>query len=554
MKNFLKSLIVLASLLTSVGASQAACWQWTKTAGPNATADPSINWAEGMSPSSVNDSARAMMARLAECRDDLSGFNVTSGGPVAYTVSTNQGLKTPIPTDTQSIAFRLNVTNGVAPTLAADGGTAYPIQTSPGVAVGSGVLVAGTPYRVTFDLASLAWVLQDFYNSTVAPGSIVTSMLADNAVTYRKMQKPSTTQRVLGTPSLAAKTITGAANNGSGLIRLTMADTTGLTTGIIKTVSGVVGTVEANGTWTLTVINSTTVDLQGSTFANNYISGGTLGGAVEEISLGTGLSMNGNVMNAAPAPAGSFKALTIKVTSNTTAAVVADYVTTINGSGGFQTTALNCTLNMASTGINGLDVGSISTSQWYYVWAMVKDDGTTGCTASLQSTANATFLSNRPAGYTYYARIGALRTAAGSAQLKGTWQYGRRVVYVVGLAQTTTSQVISSGIAGTFSNTSPDLVPVSVAGLVPPTASVIYIKTATQYQSAGITNMFVAPSMSYSGTNNGPLGSNGLVYNFYSLANQTGATFPLVLEGTSIAWQSNGPGGVMACDGWDDNI
>ena len=37
-------------------------WKWSRTAANNATADGSINWAEGQAPSTVNDSARAMMA------------------------------------------------------------------------------------------------------------------------------------------------------------------------------------------------------------------------------------------------------------------------------------------------------------------------------------------------------------------------------------------------------------------------------------------------------------------------------------------------------------
>ena len=42
-----------------------AIGQWSTTAGNNATADPSINWQEGQAPSTVNDSARAMMAAVA---------------------------------------------------------------------------------------------------------------------------------------------------------------------------------------------------------------------------------------------------------------------------------------------------------------------------------------------------------------------------------------------------------------------------------------------------------------------------------------------------------
>ena len=65
---------------------------WSKTAGSNATADSSINWAEGQAPSSINDSARAMMARIAEWRDDISGALTTSGSSTAYAVSSNRGF------------------------------------------------------------------------------------------------------------------------------------------------------------------------------------------------------------------------------------------------------------------------------------------------------------------------------------------------------------------------------------------------------------------------------------------------------------------------------
>ena len=71
-----------------------AFWKWSRTASSNATADSTINWAEGMAPSAVNDSARAMMARLAEWRDDVSGTITTGGTSTAYTVTSNQGFDT----------------------------------------------------------------------------------------------------------------------------------------------------------------------------------------------------------------------------------------------------------------------------------------------------------------------------------------------------------------------------------------------------------------------------------------------------------------------------
>lgn len=70
------------------------------------------------------------------------------------------------------------------------------------------------------------------------------------------------------------RVISNAADNGSGLIRLTVNTTSGMITGQQVTVADIVGTTEANGNWTITVISLTEIDLVGSTFANAYTSGG----------------------------------------------------------------------------------------------------------------------------------------------------------------------------------------------------------------------------------------------------------------------------------------
>lgn len=149
---------------TLFGSAQAALYQWSKTAATNATADATINWAEGMSPSSVNDSARAMMARTAEYRDDISGLLATAGTSTAYTVTTNQVLPT-TPNNGQLLAVTPHTTNGASATLAADGGTAFAIQTAPGTAVAAGVLVSGTPYTLKFNSSASAWILRNFYSN-----------------------------------------------------------------------------------------------------------------------------------------------------------------------------------------------------------------------------------------------------------------------------------------------------------------------------------------------------------------------------------------------------
>ncbi len=78
-----------------------------------------------------------------------------------------------------------------------------------------------------------------------------------------------------GTETLT-KTVTGAANNGSGKVRLTLSNTTGLVANMVVPVSGVLGTTEANGTRIiLSVVDGTHVDVD-ATYASAYVSGGTL--------------------------------------------------------------------------------------------------------------------------------------------------------------------------------------------------------------------------------------------------------------------------------------
>lgn len=65
---------------------------FSTTAASNGSADASINFQELQAPSTVNDSARALMARLAHWRNWQAG-NLTQGGSSnAYTVTSGEGL------------------------------------------------------------------------------------------------------------------------------------------------------------------------------------------------------------------------------------------------------------------------------------------------------------------------------------------------------------------------------------------------------------------------------------------------------------------------------
>ena len=137
-----------------------AFWKWSRTASSNANADSPVNWAEGMAPSAVNDSARAMMARLAEWRDDVSGTITTAGTSTAYTVASNQGFDNFADMNGAMVAFVPHTTNGATVTLNADGLGAKPLRFGPGLELQSGVLIQGTPYVVSYNNADGAFYLQ----------------------------------------------------------------------------------------------------------------------------------------------------------------------------------------------------------------------------------------------------------------------------------------------------------------------------------------------------------------------------------------------------------
>jgi hypothetical protein len=67
-------------------------WSWSKTAADNNDADSSINWSEGQTPGSVNNSSRSEMAAGAKMRDDQGGQLTLTGTVPTYTLTTNQGL------------------------------------------------------------------------------------------------------------------------------------------------------------------------------------------------------------------------------------------------------------------------------------------------------------------------------------------------------------------------------------------------------------------------------------------------------------------------------
>jgi microcystin-dependent protein len=140
-------------------------YKWSQTASADAAADSTINWAEGQAPSSVNDSARAMMAATAKYRDDIAGAIVTSGTSTAYMVSSNQVFDTLADLGGQMIAFTPHTGNGATVTLNVDSLGAKPLRSAPNTELLAGTIIQGTPYVATYNNSDGAFYLQGFFGN-----------------------------------------------------------------------------------------------------------------------------------------------------------------------------------------------------------------------------------------------------------------------------------------------------------------------------------------------------------------------------------------------------
>ncbi len=141
-------------------------FNWSRTAASNATADATINWQEGQPPSSVNDSARAMMASTAAYRDDIAGAIVTTGTSTSYNVASYEVFDSLAHLNGQMIAFTPHATNGAnGVNLNVDGLAFKPLLTSPGAGLLAGTLIQGTPYVAVYNNADGAFYLQGFYGN-----------------------------------------------------------------------------------------------------------------------------------------------------------------------------------------------------------------------------------------------------------------------------------------------------------------------------------------------------------------------------------------------------
>lgn len=243
---------------------------------------------------------------------------------------------------------------------------------------------------------------------------------------------------------------------------------------------------------------------------------------------------------------GAFKNLKIVNggTPDTQIAVTADQVMLgTSGGGTARVTSVSVSISMVSNGANGLDAGSVAAATWYYIYVIYNGSTIAGL-ASLSSTSP-----TLPAGYTYFARVGAISTGAASTNLTRIVQYGRHAQYVVVTSsQTPNLPSMGFGIAGNVAT--PTWVAIAVAAFVPPTAASIKVLAGIQTAS---TSIIAAPNNSYGGrtdqTNPPPIALYVTVSNIL-----VESVTELFLESSNIYWASGGATGALAALGWEDNL
>lgn len=196
---------------------------------------------------------------------------------------------------------------------------------------------------------------------------------------------------------------------------------------------------------------------------------------------------------------------------------------------------VSLTINTSVTGVNGIDTGSTVASTWYSVWVIYNP--TTSTTAGLVSLSATT--PTIPAGYTYKARIGWIRTDATANKYPLNFiQKNRNVQYVIQAATNLTAvRVMASGNA-----TWPSAV--SLTNFVPTTAISIDLLINA-----------VASQFHYIGPNTSWDSAGGLLIGSYaSGSGEINSTVRLLIESSNIYRRCSGGTSSIICMGWEDNI
>lgn len=186
-------------------------YDWSLIAANNANSDALINWAEGQAPSTVNNSARQLEARIAEFLADQGGALTAGGTANALTVTANSAFTGYA--DGLMLSLRIATDNSAAATLNVNGLGAKSIRkmVSAGEVALSGAELQATgiyilKYSAALNAAAGGWLL---LNPSIDTPNLVT-LTGSQTLTNKTLTAPILTTPALGTPASGVMTnVTG---------------------------------------------------------------------------------------------------------------------------------------------------------------------------------------------------------------------------------------------------------------------------------------------------------------------------------------------------------
>jgi hypothetical protein len=245
---------------------------------------------------------------------------------------------------------------------------------------------------------------------------------------------------------------------------------------------------------------------------------------------------------------GFFSNLSITVSSNTTINVSADVVTMRDSAGivkvfrGINGPGLSTSCSAA---VRCMDTGGPGTSRWLQVWAVGQESGASDVVLTANAPPNPP--SPLPTGYTYYARLGAVRVD-GSSFLMRTRQLGKEGQYVVTPATNTAALPVQ--LAGTHGYV-----------VTPTWASSAVLGGWVPVTTSEVTFVLSAPTADFQA-----LAPNGSYGAYNSTSNQPPCVFQgavgaqqcrLVLESSNVFYATNTTTPATTTVrilGWKDNL
>lgn len=160
---------------------------WSLTASSNASADSAINWAEGMTPAAVNNSARAEMAAVKAFANQILGAKTSGGSANAQTFTSDApGAISGAYAAGMGFVFKAGYTNTTTtPTFNVDGVGAKTIKKGGAqAALAASDIVAGGIYFVVYEASGDCFLLLNPESGQVAHQPLDATLTALAALSW----------------------------------------------------------------------------------------------------------------------------------------------------------------------------------------------------------------------------------------------------------------------------------------------------------------------------------------------------------------------------------